>query len=135
MTDLNINAGDIAAAIRKNLEGFDPTIGTATVGRIAEVGDGIARVTGLPGCAVNELLERYWLASISPDGVEHRPPAGLLRRQPGQLARRQGRQRRAVILITIRTVREDGDARHPAHPPTQSPEAMRGRPSTGSLQK
>jgi F-type H+/Na+-transporting ATPase subunit alpha len=57
MTDLNINAGDIAAAIRKNLEGFEPTIGKATVGRIAEVGDGIARVTGLPGCAVNELLE------------------------------------------------------------------------------
>jgi F-type H+-transporting ATPase subunit alpha len=57
MTDLNINAGDIAAAIRKNLEGFDPTVGKATVGRIAEVGDGIARVTGLPGCAVNELLE------------------------------------------------------------------------------
>ena len=57
MTDLNINAGEIAAAIRKNLEGFEPTIGTATVGRIAEVGDGIARVTGLPGCAVNELLE------------------------------------------------------------------------------
>ena len=24
MTDLNINAGDIAAAIRKNLEGFSP---------------------------------------------------------------------------------------------------------------
>ena len=57
MTDLNINAGDIAAAIRKNLEGFEPTIGKATVGRIAEVGDGIARVTGLPGAAVNELLE------------------------------------------------------------------------------
>jgi F-type H+-transporting ATPase subunit alpha len=57
MTDLNINAGDIAAAIKKNLEGFDPAIGTATVGRVAEVGDGIARVTGLPGCAVNELLE------------------------------------------------------------------------------
>jgi F-type H+/Na+-transporting ATPase subunit alpha len=57
MTDLNINAGDITAAIRKNLEGFEPTIGKATVGRVAEVGDGIARVTGLPGCAVNELLE------------------------------------------------------------------------------
>jgi F-type H+/Na+-transporting ATPase subunit alpha len=57
MTDLNINAGDIAAAIKKNLEGFDPAIGQATVGRVAEVGDGIARVTGLPGCAVNELLE------------------------------------------------------------------------------
>jgi F-type H+/Na+-transporting ATPase subunit alpha len=57
MTDLNINAGDIAASIRKNLEGFDPSVGKATVGRVAEVGDGIARVTGLPGCAVNELLE------------------------------------------------------------------------------
>ncbi|MGK2930442.1 MAG: F0F1 ATP synthase subunit alpha [Acidimicrobiales bacterium] len=57
MTDLNINAGDIAAAIRKNLEGFDPSVGKATVGRVAEVGDGIARVTGLPNCAVNELLE------------------------------------------------------------------------------
>jgi F-type H+-transporting ATPase subunit alpha len=57
MTDLNINAGDIAAAIRKNLEGFDPQLGKATVGRVAEVGDGIARVTGLPGAAVNELLE------------------------------------------------------------------------------
>ena len=57
MTDLNINAGDIAAAIRKNLEGFDPSVGKATVGRVAEVGDGIARVTGLPGAAVNELLE------------------------------------------------------------------------------
>ena len=57
MTDLNINAGDIAAAIRKNLEGFEPSVGKATVGRVAEVGDGIARVTGLPGAAVNELLE------------------------------------------------------------------------------
>ncbi|HEU5082922.1 MAG TPA: F0F1 ATP synthase subunit alpha, partial [Acidimicrobiales bacterium] len=57
MTDLNINAGDIAAAIKKNLEGFEVSIGKATVGRVAEVGDGIARVTGLPGCAVNELLE------------------------------------------------------------------------------
>ena len=57
MTDLNINAGDIAAAIRKNLEGFDPSMGKATVGHVAEVGDGIARVTGLPGAAVNELLE------------------------------------------------------------------------------
>lgn len=57
MTDLNINSGDIAAAIRKNLEGFDPSVGTATVGTVAEVGDGIARVSGLPGCAVNELLE------------------------------------------------------------------------------
>ncbi len=57
MTDLNLNAGDIAAAIKKNLQGFDPSVSVATVGHVAEVGDGIARVTGLPGAAVNELLE------------------------------------------------------------------------------
>ena len=32
-------------------------MGTEQVGRIVEVGDGIARVTGLPGAAVNEILE------------------------------------------------------------------------------
>jgi F-type H+-transporting ATPase subunit alpha len=34
-----------------------PRSGTEQVGRIVEVGDGIARVTGLPGAAVNEILE------------------------------------------------------------------------------
>ena len=57
MTDLNINASDIAAVLRRNLEDFDPSVDVAEVGRIAEVGDGIARVTGLPKAAVNELLE------------------------------------------------------------------------------
>jgi len=57
MADLNINTSDIAAALRANLEGFAPSLETAQVGRILEVGDGIARVSGLPGAAVNELLE------------------------------------------------------------------------------
>ncbi|WP_420438739.1 F0F1 ATP synthase subunit alpha [Candidatus Poriferisodalis sp.] len=57
MTDLSINIGDITSAIRRNLEGFDPAIESGTVGRILEVGDGIARVSGLPGCSVNEILE------------------------------------------------------------------------------
>jgi F-type H+/Na+-transporting ATPase subunit alpha len=57
MADLNINTSDIAAALRANLEGFAPSLETAQVGRILEVGDGIARVAGLPGAAVNELLE------------------------------------------------------------------------------
>ena len=34
-----------------------PTVGTEQIGHIVEVGDGIARVSGLPGAAVNELLE------------------------------------------------------------------------------
>src|SRR3954468_16472136 len=57
MAELTLNAGDIAAALKKNLEGFEPSLEARTVGRIIEVGDGIARVSGLPGAAVNELLE------------------------------------------------------------------------------
>jgi F-type H+/Na+-transporting ATPase subunit alpha len=57
MAELTINAGDIAAALKKNLEGFEPSLEAKTVGRVAEVGDGIARVSGLPNAAVNEMLE------------------------------------------------------------------------------
>ncbi|HVF33517.1 MAG TPA: F0F1 ATP synthase subunit alpha [Acidimicrobiales bacterium] len=53
----NINSDDIAAALRKRLEGFKPELRSAQVGRVVEVGDGIARVNGLPGVSVNELLE------------------------------------------------------------------------------
>jgi F-type H+/Na+-transporting ATPase subunit alpha len=57
MAELTINTADISAAIRKNLEGFSPDVSLTQVGRVIEVGDGIARVSGLPGAAVNELLE------------------------------------------------------------------------------
>jgi F-type H+-transporting ATPase subunit alpha len=57
MAELTINTADIAAALRKNLEGFDPGVETAQVGTVTEVGDGIATVAGLPGAGVNELLE------------------------------------------------------------------------------
>jgi F-type H+/Na+-transporting ATPase subunit alpha len=57
MAELTLSAGDIAAALKKNLEGFEPSLEARTVGRVTEIGDGIARVSGLPDCAVNELLE------------------------------------------------------------------------------
>src|SRR5437763_12171961 len=57
MAELTFNPQDITAALRKNLEGYSPQTEMARVGRIIEVVDGIARVTGLPGAAVNELLE------------------------------------------------------------------------------
>src|SRR4051794_31795330 len=57
MAELTIDAADIAAVLRKNVEGFRPTVDRALVGRVLEVGDGIARVAGLPNAAVNELLE------------------------------------------------------------------------------
>ena len=57
MAELTISAADIASALKKNLDGFVPSLEARTVGRVAEVGDGIARVSGLPDAAVNELLE------------------------------------------------------------------------------
>src|SRR5882757_3491182 len=57
MAELTIDLADIVAALRKNLDGFHPDVSLSQVGRILEVGDGIARVSGLPDAAVNELLE------------------------------------------------------------------------------
>src|SRR4051794_31368806 len=57
MAELTINTSDIADVLKKNLEGFKPDMSVSQVGRILEVGDGIARVSGLPDAAVNELLE------------------------------------------------------------------------------
>jgi F-type H+/Na+-transporting ATPase subunit alpha len=57
MAELTINTDDITSALRKGLDGFNPVVSQQQVGRVTEVGDGIARIGGLPNCAVNELLE------------------------------------------------------------------------------
>ena len=57
MSDLTINTQDITAALKKNIENLSTDISTTQVGRVLEVGDGIARVSGLPEAAVNEMLE------------------------------------------------------------------------------
>ena len=57
MSDLTINTEDITAALKKNIENLSTDISTTQVGRVLEVGDGIARVSGLPEAAVNEMLE------------------------------------------------------------------------------
>ena len=46
MAELTLSAGDIAAAISKGLQGYTPSLEARTVGRVAEVGDGIARISG-----------------------------------------------------------------------------------------
>src|SRR5437763_2484236 len=56
-TTLNINRDEITGVLRRHLEGFRPEAEKQQVGRIVEVGDGIARISGLPNTAVNELLE------------------------------------------------------------------------------
>ncbi|MHB1906238.1 MAG: F0F1 ATP synthase subunit alpha, partial [Acidimicrobiales bacterium] len=57
MTDLNISASDITEALRRHVTEFNPEVFAEQVGRVVEVGDGIARVSGLPGAKLNELLE------------------------------------------------------------------------------
>jgi len=57
MAELTINAAEIAAALRTHVETYAPSTESARVGRVLEVGDGIARVAGLPQTAVNEVLE------------------------------------------------------------------------------
>jgi len=55
--DYNFDSDEIAKTLRRHLEGFKPSVEQQRVGRIVEVGDGIARISGLPSTAVNELLE------------------------------------------------------------------------------
>ncbi len=57
MTELTISASEITDALRKHVTDFNPAIAAEQVGRVVEVGDGIARVSGLPSAKVNELLE------------------------------------------------------------------------------
>jgi F-type H+-transporting ATPase subunit alpha len=57
MPELTITAQEITDALKHHVDAYTPDVGAEQVGRIIEVGDGIARVSGLPRCAVNELLE------------------------------------------------------------------------------
>src|SRR4051794_1475196 len=54
---LEFNPDDITAALRRSVADVSFAVGQEVVGRILEVGDGIARISGLPNAAVNELLE------------------------------------------------------------------------------
>ena len=57
MPELTITASEITEALKRHVDEYSPEVGAEQVGRIIEVGDGIARVSGLPRVAVNELLE------------------------------------------------------------------------------
>ena len=57
MAELTISADEITDALRKHVTEYNPSVGAEQVGRVVEVGDGIARVSGLPSAKVNELLE------------------------------------------------------------------------------
>ena len=52
-----LNAESIARALREKLDGLTATVDTQEVSHVDEVGDGIARVSGLRGAMAGELLE------------------------------------------------------------------------------
>ncbi|HJQ43845.1 MAG TPA: F0F1 ATP synthase subunit alpha, partial [Jatrophihabitantaceae bacterium] len=57
MAELTISADEIRSAIESYVESYSPEASREEVGVVAETGDGIARVEGLPGAMTNELLE------------------------------------------------------------------------------
>jgi F-type H+-transporting ATPase subunit alpha len=57
MTELSISPDEIAAALKRHVESFRPTVTREEVGRVTQAGDGIARVEGMPSTMALELLE------------------------------------------------------------------------------
>jgi len=57
MAEMTINPQEIAAALRKNLDGWEPGLEAETVGYVTAISDGVARVAGLAGAMASELLE------------------------------------------------------------------------------
>ncbi|MDQ5874371.1 MAG: F0F1 ATP synthase subunit alpha [Actinomycetota bacterium] len=55
--EFQINPDEISSALRKHISEFTPSLAKEEVGRVEEVGDGIARVSGLPTAMANEMLE------------------------------------------------------------------------------
>ena len=54
---MKFKADEIASVLQKEIEDFKGHIQTAEVGRVVEVGDGIARVVGLSSAMANEMVE------------------------------------------------------------------------------
>ena len=118
MAELSIKAAEIADVLRRNLEDFTPGVTGEEVGRIRDIGDGIARITGLPNVAVNELLELE--GGVERSGAQ--PRRGLDRRrrarrvpglQEGQLVRATGR----ILSVPVgrRPLGPSGGLAGPAH--------------------
>jgi len=56
MAELTISADEIRAALDDYVSSYSPEVSREEVGAVAETGDGIARVEGLPSVMTNELL-------------------------------------------------------------------------------
>src|SRR5690606_10733392 len=48
---------DLAEQLKAQIEGYTPTVSVGSIGQVLEVGDGIARVSGLRGIRSQELVQ------------------------------------------------------------------------------
>jgi F-type H+-transporting ATPase subunit alpha len=55
--ELSIDAAEISSVLQRYVADFHPSVEREEVGRVEEIGDGIARISGLPGAMANEMLE------------------------------------------------------------------------------
>jgi F-type H+-transporting ATPase subunit alpha len=55
--ELQISTDEISSVLRRYVEDYKPSVEREEVGLVEEVGDGIARISGLPRAMVNEMLE------------------------------------------------------------------------------
>nr|WP_276319888.1 F0F1 ATP synthase subunit alpha [Egibacter rhizosphaerae] len=54
---MRISPEDIVQSLSEQVAGYEPQVAREQVGRVIESGDGIARISGLPGVMANELLD------------------------------------------------------------------------------
>jgi len=57
MADITIDSSQISEVLRRYVTDFQPSVEREQVGLVREIGDGIARVDGLPNVMANEMLE------------------------------------------------------------------------------
>lgn len=57
MADTQNILQDLAVSLREQIESFQPTVETVEIGTVIEVGDGIARASGLANVQMSELVE------------------------------------------------------------------------------
>jgi len=60
-----IKAGEISEIIKRQLAGYEPEVDLQEVGRVIEVGDGIARIYGLEKAMAEIVSGRSSLAQIA----------------------------------------------------------------------
>src|ERR671935_2888022 len=57
MAELTISSDEIRSALERYVSSYTPDVSREEVGTVADAGDGIAHVEGLPSTMANELLE------------------------------------------------------------------------------